>query len=284
MKNVVSPPRTSHVSMMLGGAKLSPGQRSVVSIGSAIGGRFFVNRALVAGATDEVFIYSDRLVEPVPINIVLSGETYGLAQRDLFARRVLEPDETVDFDVENRGKVEVDFKIALMVTVVVDEPKVISPCGNCGEDVLDHCKVHLIPCCPGRCQGKARPRPGVFREELAFRRADVLGDWYVIERRVSGTGEPFESRRFGDAAVEGTLGEMRVLAEVIKLGEGRQSFPRCAAVTAEGGVLIYSPSNSEEYTMVARDVAERLADEILAVYASSGLPDYVGEHSKRGKT
>lgn len=26
-------------------------------------------------------------------------------------------------------------------------------CSNCGQLVRDHCTVHLIPCCPGRCPG-----------------------------------------------------------------------------------------------------------------------------------
>lgn len=24
-------------------------------------------------------------------------------------------------------------------------------CDNCGEPLTDHCKRHLIPCCPGKC-------------------------------------------------------------------------------------------------------------------------------------
>jgi len=26
-------------------------------------------------------------------------------------------------------------------------------CSNCGRPTADHCTVHLIPCCPGRCPG-----------------------------------------------------------------------------------------------------------------------------------
>lgn len=27
-------------------------------------------------------------------------------------------------------------------------------CSNCGQPDEDHCKVHLIPCCPSKCIGK----------------------------------------------------------------------------------------------------------------------------------
>ncbi len=26
-------------------------------------------------------------------------------------------------------------------------------CPNCAQPIIDHCKVHLIPCCPGKCEG-----------------------------------------------------------------------------------------------------------------------------------
>jgi hypothetical protein len=27
----------------------------------------------------------------------------------------------------------------------------MSDCGNCGSPLIDHCRMHLIPCCPGKC-------------------------------------------------------------------------------------------------------------------------------------
>lgn len=29
-------------------------------------------------------------------------------------------------------------------------------CGNCGKPVADHCLVHLLPCCPGKCPGTSK--------------------------------------------------------------------------------------------------------------------------------
>lgn len=40
-------------------------------------------------------------------------------------------------------------------------------CSNCGSPVVSHCRVHLVPCCPGKC---VRERA---REALALCMADV---------------------------------------------------------------------------------------------------------------
>lgn len=31
-------------------------------------------------------------------------------------------------------------------------------CSNCNQPLTEHCKVHLIPCCPGKCEGVRKPK------------------------------------------------------------------------------------------------------------------------------
>jgi hypothetical protein len=52
----------------------------------------------------------------------------------------------------------------------LDCPKVA--CGNCGEDIADHCSVHLIPCCPGRCPAATSPEQ--IRVDLPI---DTIREW-----------------------------------------------------------------------------------------------------------
>jgi hypothetical protein len=37
------------------------------------------------------------------------------------------------------------------------EPKIGDRiCVNCGQPLWDHCEVHFLPCCPGRCPGEKK--------------------------------------------------------------------------------------------------------------------------------
>lgn len=108
---------------------------------------------------------------------------------------------------------------------------------------------------------------------LVARKNDDLGDWWVIERAEHdgrfwteragpNSSELHCSSRIGNADIEGTAAEMRALAEAIVAG-GHASFKRCSAATTEEGVLLSSPRNSIEPTLVPAARASELAEQIL---------------------
>lgn len=33
-------------------------------------------------------------------------------------------------------------------------PGTMGTCDNCGSHIEEHCELHTVPCCPGRCSGK----------------------------------------------------------------------------------------------------------------------------------
>lgn len=101
--------------VMPGGVKkLAPGERRTVSI-SPMQHSFLIDRAVVSKDTpSDVFLHSVHLREPTSIKFVLSDECAHLGgQHGLFERRLLGIEESVDFDVENRGSVEANFTIII---------------------------------------------------------------------------------------------------------------------------------------------------------------------------
>jgi hypothetical protein len=122
---------------------------------------------------------------------------------------------------------------------------------------------------------------------LVARKSDDDCDWWVIERAehdgrmwLERTGPRSSSlmcsSRIGNADIEGTGEEMRALAEAILAG-GRASFRRCCAVTTPDGVLMHSPRNSIDHTLVTRAAAEGLAAQILRdVQPPPQAPEAVG--------
>jgi glycine/D-amino acid oxidase-like deaminating enzyme len=109
---------------------------------------------------------------------------------------------------------------------------------------------------------------------LTVTKSDWLDDWYIIKRakhdgrnwveRRDGHGALMCSSRINNADIEGTRAEMLALAKAIKAG-GSASFWRCGVTTTPDGVLMCSPRNSTDSTLVATARAMELADQILAL-------------------
>lgn len=106
-----------------------------------------------------------------------------------------------------------------------------------------------------------------------------LDDWYTIERAHHDNrhwmeplygydgrqiGHSFQhSGRISDACVEGTLEEMKEIAQAIFEGT-RASFKRCAVKYMEDGrVAFWSPRNSQRDGIVTDEEATELAREIM---------------------
>jgi hypothetical protein len=108
---------------------------------------------------------------------------------------------------------------------------------------------------------------------LTLKKSEFLDDWYVIERAEHDGKEWFEktgpntmtlrcSSRFSDASVEGTSGEMLVLANAIEK-RTTASFRRCAVNATEEPVRFWSPRNSEVDGECSLAEADELAKEII---------------------
>lgn len=119
---------------------------------------------------------------------------------------------------------------------------------------------------------------------LMCRKCEGMTDWYLIERAEHDGREwlePFKdgyggslqcSSRIGNADIEGSLADMVALAMAIKLTPAfgvdaatAVSFKRCAVKATADGVLLWSPRNSDEPTLVTKERALALADQILAI-------------------
>lgn len=113
---------------------------------------------------------------------------------------------------------------------------------------------------------------------LVLRKSDWLEDWYTIERASHENVQRMEecpdlgpnamslydSGRVSDACVEGSLAEMRGLAERIQT-RGRYYAKRCAVDASRERVYFWSPRNSRSTGSVTHEVAEALAAQILSM-------------------
>ena len=96
---------------------------------------------------------------------------------------------------------------------------------------------------------------------LTLRHSEGLGDWYVIERN---------GRDITDANVEGTLEEMRGIAQAIRVGTNYYA-KRCAVSIREGKAFFWSPRNSVTKGEATLGEAVSLATQIEALGEPSKL-------------
>ena len=104
-------------------------------------------------------------------------------------------------------------------------------------------------------------------------------DWYTIERAEHDGREWIERlepnmsqfmcscRLVPDSCIEGSLGEMKKLAECIRRGKGDcgYSAKRCAVRIQKDGVHLWSPRNSSTHGIVSEEDAIDLAQQIEAI-------------------
>lgn len=47
-------------------------------------------------------------------------------------------------------------------------------CSNCGREMVEHCWVHLIPCCPGKCPTTLDEYLDLIERERAQRPGEAM--------------------------------------------------------------------------------------------------------------
>jgi hypothetical protein len=106
-------------------------------------------------------------------------------------------------------------------------------------------------------------------------KSDVLPDWYVIERKYHSGYEGWEkdsensyrlvmASRISDASVEGSLEEMKSIANAI-ITRTDAHFKRCAVESRGDVVFFYSPRNSQEYGNVPYEDALEFAQCVMSL-------------------
>lgn len=115
----------------------------------------------------------------------------------------------------------------------------------------------------------------IIEQPIKLVKSDSLDDWYLIERAVHENKEWYDegeshgykfssyqhSGRISDACVEGSLEEMKAIAEAIR-NRTKFSAKRCAVYIENNRAFFYSPRNSQKHASVPLEFADKLAEEI----------------------